>query len=339
MERPSPRLQEFPDQMPGRLARIDDPWGIGWRASNFVRRFSLRRWLRLSEGLVRNPRYERPVFVIGPPRSGTTMLWQLLQASGQLASLPREGHDLWRTFHHPRYSGWSGDPVGAGQVRPGERRYVRAYFYSFFGERRFVEKTADNALRIPYLLELFPDAIFLGIKRNPSDVISSLINGWRHPAGRYRSYYVPVRLRIPGYPHERRWCFSLIEGWRDLVASPVPEIAFAQWDAYVRGFEAGRRLVPAERWHELHFETLLERPREVLEKLCEWAEIAPGAAMVAKLDELIAVPVNALSAPERHKWRRDNPGEVGALLPRIAARAGSLGYAVDPRTGEIEIVS
>ena len=51
----------------------------------------------------------------------------------------------------------------------------------------------------PYLLELFPDAIFVAVSRNPCEVIASLINGWRDPSGRFRTYYVPERLRIPGH--------------------------------------------------------------------------------------------------------------------------------------------
>jgi hypothetical protein len=61
-------------------------------------------------------------------------------------------------------------------------------------------------------------------------VISSLIDGRRHPMGRYRSYCVSKDLSVPGYPHRRRWCFALIDGWQEYAARPVHEIAFAQWD-------------------------------------------------------------------------------------------------------------
>lgn len=324
--------QEMSDQMPGALARIDDPWGISWRVANTIRRFDARRTARLIGAMLRGVTYERPVFVIGVPRSGTTMLWHVLRAS-ELASLPREGHDLWRTFHHPRYHGWRGDAVGAGVVRPLERRYVNAYFYAHFGARRFVEKTPENALRIAYLLDLFPDARFVMIKRSPMDVINSLITGWRHPTGRYRAYYVPAALRIPDYPHAKRWCFTLIDGWRDLITAPIPEIALAQWSAYVDAFEQGRRLVPAGQWHEVFFEDILQNPERMIDVIGAAADVPVTDAMRARLDEVITTPVNALSAPSAHKWQRDNADTIGALLPRIAARAGALGYHIDATTG------
>jgi hypothetical protein len=214
---------------------------------------------------------------------------------------------------------------------------VSARFYAHFDEERFVEKTPENSLRIPYLLELFPDAFFVVVRRNPCDVVSSLINGWRHPAGRYRSYFVPQELDIPGYPHRRRWCFALIEGWRDYASSPIPEIAFAQWDQCTRAIEEARSLVSPARWFDVCFEDVAERRYRAVAGLWEAVDVDEEPAFEAKLEELMARPPNALSPPRNEKWRRDNRAEVAALLPRIAAAAGGRGYAVDPTTGEIEI--
>ena len=72
-----------------------------------------------------------------------------------------------------------------------------------------MEKTPENSFRVPHLLDLFPDARFLVIWRNPLLVLRSLIRGWRDPAGRFRSYFVSEDLRIPGYPHRRMWRFTL----------------------------------------------------------------------------------------------------------------------------------
>jgi len=263
------------------------------------------------------------------------MLWELLKASGELAFLPTEGNNIWRTVPHPRYTQWRADAVGG--VRPGERRYVMAYFASFFGERRFVEKTPDNTLRVPYVRDLFPDAIFVVIKRNPCDGINSLINGWRHPKGRYRGYYVPAELQIPGYNHRHRWCFTLIEGWRNYISSPIPDIALAQWEQYVDAIAAAREIVPSSHWIEIHMEDLLAHPDETLALICDKIGIQKSSQLVAKLAELAAQPVNALSAPVKDKWRRENEQEITALLPQIAARSLALGYEIDPATGNCTI--
>jgi hypothetical protein len=330
-------MAQLPEQMPGILAKIDDPWGISWRVVNGLKRFSMRRTCRFLAGYLRGVDYARPVFIIGVPRSGTTLLFHLLRASDELGALPREGHDLWRTYQHPRYTGWRSDALGKGAVRFGERRFVNAYLYAHgINTRRFVEKTPENSLRVPYLRELFPDAFFVVVKRNPGDVIHSLIQGWRHPSGRFRSYYVPRDLDIPGYSQRRRWCFALIDGWQNYVAAPIPEIAFAQWQQCTQALIAARGLVPAAQWLEVHFEHLLASREETLARLCEGINIRNTPALRKKLVDLLAEPVNALSAPGINKWR-EHSHEITDFFPQIATLALDAGYLVDTATGEFAI--
>lgn len=325
----------MPEQMPGLLAGLDDPYGIVWRVANVFRRIDPARTVRFMRAWVEQPVHRAPIMIVGMPRSGTQFLFHLLRASPELGSMPREGFDVWRKHHHPRRARWRSDTVGAGEIRPGERRFVNAWFASYCGRRRLVEKTADNLVRMPYLLELFPDAMFIVMKRNPCDVLNSYINMWRHPQGRFRTYFVPADLRIPTYPHKHRWCSTLIEGWRDLSASTVPEIAFAQWREYVERVDQARRLLPAGQWHEFHFEDLLARPEATVRDLCARVGLAVDAGMIAKLEDLVKNPINSMSAPGHEKWRTENADEVRALLPRIAEHAPRLGYVVDPVGGAV----
>jgi hypothetical protein len=321
------------EQMAGALRRIDDPWGISWRAVNMIRRFDARRTARFVDGWLRGVEHKRPVMIIAMPRAGTTFLFHLLRESSQLGSLGTEGHNIWRRYHHPRRNGWHSDVVGAGQIAPGERRFVNAYLHSFVGGLRVLEKTADNCVRTSYLLELFPDATFIVIKRDPCDVLNSYINMWRQPQGRFRSYYVPERLDIPGYTHAHMWCSTLIPGWRDLRSAPIPEIAFAQWSQYVDSIAAARTTVPAAQWMEIYFEDLIGRADETVRAVCSRIGIPFDAAVQSKLRQLLAQPVNALSPAGEGKWRGQNGAEIRDLLPRIAERAEALGYAVDAASG------
>lgn len=321
--------------MPGLLARIDDPFGITWRIANAVRRFSPARTARFVRAWLRSPQYRRPILIVGMPRSGTTLLFRVLREHPSLGSLPREGHDVWRRFHHPRRSGWRSDHVGAGEVRRGEARWVRAFFASHIGETRLLEKTADNLVRVPYLLDLFPDAFFVVLTRDPCDALNSYINMWRHPLGRFRSYFVPVDLRIPGYEPRRRWCSTLIEGWRDLTSSPVPEIAFRQWRTYVECLEAARRLVPASQWIEVRFEDLLAHPQDALDGLCRRIDLTVTPRMRETLADFVARPVNAMSPEGQGRWRGRNRAEIESLLPRMVGPALALGYVLDPAAGGV----
>lgn len=329
--------KHMPDQVPRRLRLVDDPLGITWRVVNAWRRFSVRRSLRFLWGMARNPTYMDPILVIGLPRSGTTLMHHLLRSSNEVVSLPHEGHNLWRMFHHPRWSGWDSDRVGAGEVKRLERRMINAWLYAWCGEGRLVEKTADNLLRVPYLMELFPDATFVVLKRNPCDVLNSYINGWRHPEGRFRSYYVPEPLSIPDYEHTRQWCSTLIPGWRDLRFSPVPKIALAQLRAYIMALEEARKIIPPDRLVEIHLESLLETPKRTYSDTLARLHLRSEEGMQRKLEALLANPVNALSAPRAEKWRQQNPGEISSLLAELEPLARLLGYRLDPSSGSCTI--
>ena len=145
---------------------------------------------------------ERPVFVIGCPRAGTSVLLRLLVQSPELRSVQNEGHILWDPFHHPRERGWDSDALGAEDVSDRERRYINLAIRLMVRDRRFVDKTPENCLRIPYLRALFPDASFIFLRRRAADNVSSLMDGWR-ARPRFVTYRLPERLEGLG-PAERR---------------------------------------------------------------------------------------------------------------------------------------
>lgn len=296
------------------------------------------RLARFLAGYARGVEHERPIFIVGVPRSGTSSLVQLLAGSSGLRSPPHESHNVWLTYHHPRWSRWDDAAVGPGQVRLGERRFVNSYFYTYCGCHRFVDKTPANSLRIPHVLEVFPDAVIIAVRRDPCDVVNALIKGWRLPDGRFRSFYVPEDLHIPDHPHRRQWRFALVPGWRDCVGRPVHEVAFTQWERISGAIEAARTAVPSRRWVDVYLEDLRDQPDETLSFLCERLEIANEERLAHELKRLNENPAHASSPPIASKWRHEHAREVRELLPRIAAAAPERGYLVNPTSGESEIL-
>ncbi len=322
--------------------KLDDPWGISWRTGNFIRRFDFQRTLTQTAAFIRGANYCRPIFILGVPRSGTTTLFHLLRESNQLAALATEGHNLWRFFHHPRFSGWRSDVVTQEQALPWERRFACAFIRANAAyhpdAERFVEKTPENSLRVSYLNALFPDAIFIVLNRNPGDVLNSIINGWRHPQGRFRSYFVPSQLTIPEYSWPHQWCFALIPGWRNLTSSTIPEVALAQWISISEHLIAGRKAIPHERWIELSFEELTAKPERHLKLLSNRLGLRQDAAIESAWREILETPRNSLSEPGLDKWRRENREAILPLLPRIKTLAAQFGYDIHGKGEALEII-
>ena len=114
----------------------------------------------------------------------------MLLRSAQLRSIHNEGHILWQPHHHPRDRGWDSDVSAPRTSASASDEYVYLAVRLFVRGRRFVDKTPENCLRIPYLLELFPDASFVFLRRRAADNVSSLMEGWRA-----RPRFVTYRLR------------------------------------------------------------------------------------------------------------------------------------------------
>lgn len=136
---------------------------------------------------------EKPIFVVGAPRSGTSMLqWAL-----------RQHPDLWggeeSDFLEPLIAGlhkaydfgclredfhWlSSEKVSRQEFLQHIGYGVNSLYMSRSGGRRWVETTPRYTLMMPDLSEMFPDAIFLLMMRDGRQVVDSLrnfVNPYRH---------------------------------------------------------------------------------------------------------------------------------------------------------------
>lgn len=119
-----------------------------------------------------NTTTNRNIFVVGPARSGTTYVAQLLGLSPAVA-IAIEPHVLWR----------SGNMSILHDELPVPDMASRAFIAGRLAEiargKTLVEKSPPNSLRPDVLYELFPDSRIVYLRRRPEDVISSNL---RHDA-------------------------------------------------------------------------------------------------------------------------------------------------------------
>lgn len=266
---------------------------------------------------------DRPVFIIGAPRSGTSMLYAILRRSAELTNWPGEAHEVWEADFHPALRGWSSNALEAVDADgPEGERIKRSFLLVTGGRKRLIDKTPRNALRVGFIDRLFPDARYVFLVRDGRDNINSLINAWRTP--RYRTYRLPEPHRIPGVDPDW-WKFTLYPGWRADVEGPLEVVCARQWkasyDAAASAFEA----IP-ERVHEVRYETFVDDPVAGTQAICAFLDIPFGDEVAAKADEARSRPVNVVTPPERGKWRRENPAEIEHILPLIQPTMERLGY-------------
>jgi hypothetical protein len=275
---------------------------------------------------------ERPILVLGCPRSGTTALQELLGSSPELGSIHNEGHILWDPYHHPSDRGWDSDALGADDVGDRERAYIYRAIKMFAGgalvrgDRRFVDKTAENVLRIPYLQELFPDATFVFIRRRGADTVNSLMEAWK-ARPRFVKYRLPETLDGLGEMSGDRWSFALVPGWRELRDAPLEEICARQYVACNEAALDARQGVDPARWHEVSLEELTADPVGQAERLCGLLGVGFGPEVRARAEAFNTTPAStSLTPPRVDKWRQQNEAQIERILPLIEPTERRLGY-------------
>jgi hypothetical protein len=159
---------------------------------------------------------------------------------------------------------------------------------SFRDSRRLVLKSPTHSCRIPVLLELFPDARFVHIVRDPYAVFPSTVNLWK-------ILYETHGLQKPKY-------------------DGLEEYVFSTYTHLYRRIEATKRLIPDGQFHELRYEDLLADPQGELARMYEALEL--GDFEIARphvekyLEEQAGYQTNrykplspALEAEVSNRWR------------------------------------
>jgi hypothetical protein len=300
-----------------------------WRARRIVwrvRRSTPRLARPLSRVLADPGPPAKPILVVGCPRSGTSMLLQALLQSPELHSVQSEGHILWDEFHHPRDRGWDSDALGAEDVSERERRYINRAIRLVLRGKRFVDKTPESCLRIPYLNALFPDATFVFLRRRGADNVSSLMEAWR-ARPRFVKYRLPEPLTGLGTLSGNQWSFALVPGWRDLRNASLEQICARQYIACNQAVLTARGSMRDERWIDASYESLVADPTAELGRVFEELGVpfTPAAERYAA-GLRRNVSRTSLTAPAAEKWRGQNGKEIERVLPELAGVEAKLGY-------------
>ena len=204
-----------------------------------------RVWL-LAGG--RQAHLERPIFMIGCPRSGTTVAVELFARHPDVANLS-EAQEIWDPRRHL-------DPEAdhhwtAAEVTPEDARRLHTRFEfhrRLRGQARFVNKNPRSSVRLGYIRAIFPDALFLHVIRDGRAVTHSLLREMRRNSLRQR------------FPFGN---FCKPPNWRALLREDPAEQAALQWREVVRHVLAERPALGAS-YHELRYEDLCQNPRQVL---------------------------------------------------------------------------
>lgn len=300
------------------------------------------------------PSNERPVFLVGSSRSGTSLLSACLNNSDEL-HIARETHyfddlrprvksqqqqpgaawhdaavDYFRRLDTLPY-GHGGNPdessIATEQLRSLAARIddsVDAYLAAYcrikaeqVGKTRWGEKTPRHVYRIADILDGFPDAKVVYIVRDPRAVVAS-----------YRDFKSRGE-----FSEEMQRAFKADEA-RARKSYHVYIISLMWRSAIRAGHEATERF-GEDRVRTIRYEDLVAEPERVLQSLCTFLDLPYQAAMLdVAMNNSSYSRVDAsqgINAEAVKRWRQKlSPREIAAIQSRCGKEMLRLGYEREP---------
>ncbi|MHC4617458.1 MAG: sulfotransferase family protein [Planctomycetota bacterium] len=284
--------------------------------------------LRMQRRLPQLREVEKPIFIVGTGRSGTTILGTVMSIHRDVGYL-MEPKALWHVIC-PEEDVSGNYSCGTARYRLGEQEAssdVRRAAHRLFGNylaltlsKQVVDKDPELIFRVPFVRAIFPDAKFVFLVRNGWNTCYSIVR-FSQKSGR----------RVNGESHDwwgvnnRKWKLML-----EQLVAPDPVFdditkdlldldshfnrAVVEWIVTMR--EGLRRMVQSpECIHLLSFEELVTDPRQVLADLLAFCELPPD-------DRLFAYAERVLLLPPDHP----RPDVEPALLPLFENTLHQLGY-------------
>jgi len=243
---------------------------------------------------------EKPIFIIGTGRSGTTVLGVVLSLHREVGFL-NEPKALWHTaFPHEDLPGnyttepasyrLTADDADEQTVAAMQRLYAAYLRMSRTG--RVLDKYPELVFRVPFVRSIFPDARFLFLARNGADTVNS-IAAWSERHGQSEQDGTVDWWGT----NNRKWRYLVDQlaaespqfgGVADEIAGLTEhtDMAAVEW---ALSMAEGRRMATEfpEAVLEVRYEDLVTVPVETLRRIMAFCELEPDAAVFNYASEIL----------------------------------------------------
>lgn len=277
---------------------------------------------------------QAPVLIIGCPRSGTTLLFNILSEVPDLWSIGFESKEIIERYHHPRSKNWDSGALDAADLTAASRSYILGAFERQAAPGTFWQKANQvrdwlrgnplwNKLKLRGRTAAAGSAVSSALPQQGLNVLRGFVRARNSLLPRGRS--VPIRLlektpenclRLPFllalFPDARIIYLtrdgrsntnSLIEGWRQPHLFPgyqVPE------PLRIPGYTRGRWAFTLIRgWRAL--------ASSPLEEICAWQWIRCNETVLSHREATQG------QVPYLTIRYEDLVADPAAVLPRIAS--------------------
>jgi hypothetical protein len=299
------------------------------------------------------------VFIVGSPRSGTTILGELLDKHHHISQW-YEPYFVWDRFFRTAPD----DERTEADASPQFRKWIYRNFARYKTRKKcsiLIDKSPRNSLKIPFILKVFPQARFIHLLRDGRDVTLSIHKEWlrrqniiQNPLskGRFnygeayhvihkflsRQPFVKDKLRALWFEthghlinkkkhlNRLRWRGEIGWGprfkqWEQVYEqSSLLQFNAYQWLHCVQRIEADWKFIQKNYRLMVHYEDLIQTPRHKITEILDFLGIDAREAFFESLPELMANNYN--------KWKTEfSKDDLKEISPILTPQLKKFGYA------------
>ena len=299
------------------------------------------------------------VFIVGAPRSGTTIFGELLDRHPQVSQW-YEPYFVWDRFFRlaPHDERTAADATARvkGQIFRDFDRYRKKKKCGVL-----IDKSPRNSLKIPFILTIFPRARFIHLLRDGRDVTLSIHKEWQrrrnivqnpNQEGRFnyfkalavlktylaRQTFRQDKLRAlwfethghflnkSGQLNRLRWQGDIgwgprFKNWQQVYAqNSLLQFNAHQWRACVQGIHRDWDLIQHQNRLTLRYEDLIADPEMKINEILDFMGVASSKEFIASLP--------GLNAGNYNKWKSEFTGsQLKEIYPVLTPPLLEWGYA------------
>jgi LPS sulfotransferase NodH len=294
------------------------------------------------------------VFVIGAPRSGTTVLQNILNCHSKIVAW-YEPYYLWREYFRDRGNEiWSANDLNEKSLFKIRQEFQR---YANKAQKPIVlDKSPGHVFNLKIIQAIFPKAKWIHIIRDGRDVTLSINKEWikrkeivvqrdfknlfritknmieRQPFWKYKLMAIFYEIKSNfsvnplHYLNKSKWAGRpgwgpRFEGWQGyLQEHSTLEFNAMQWVKCLEAVKESWDCLPATHKIEIRYEDILRSPEESLAKILNSLGLEPPINFFKKIPQL--------KTNNFDKWAQEfTAEEIDEIKPILAPLINDLGYA------------
>jgi len=272
-----------------------------------------------------NSSFLKPTIIIGAARSGTRMLRTVIASSSDFVCIPYDINYIWKygNFHKNH------DELISCDLNKNIKNYIHRQFFKIIKNqknKKIVEKTVSNCLRVDFIKSIFPECKIIHIIRDGRDIAESSRRCWEAPLD--ISYIVRKALNFP-IKDAHKYAFrylknnlnrffnnkNKIKSWGprfkgidEIVKRySLIEVCGLQWLRCVESTLKSLKKLNRDEYIQIRYEDIVSNPISELRKIADFLEIQD-------FDSMERFAMREITDTNIGKWKINLSNEEKKLL-------------------------